>query len=717
MGKYDFDLELYEDNPLAWIADRVAVSSRVLEFGSADGRLTRYLKENKNCLVDIVEIDEESGKKAALYANRAFVGSGEGDIEKYCWLLDGEKYDFIIFADVLEHLLHPWEVVKKCKKALVPQGQILASVPNIAHNSIIIDLINDRFTYHPTGLLDNTHLRFFTRESFTKMVQSEGFTVVEEASALIRVGECEIQNTYADVPKEVFKFLVARPEGNIYQYMFALKPSAEYLKGECDRIVSLDAASYYHAELLFEHDGVFDYRKSITHQINPYPGELNLEFDVQKGGRRAIFFPINCNCVLQLKSFTADGSPVNAGHNGTVIGESIYFVNEKPRFWFNLQEGAHKLRVDIRVLKYDFEDETYTELMNTLLYEQQHIRQVCEDYEAVLREREQQVQIRPGPVYRLARKLYRGLKKKIKQAPMPDKMKHKVDIYGQKGLYPRAEGEILPVTAVIPNYNYARYLNERIDSILFQTYPVSEIIILDDCSSDSSIELIQKRIRENDTGIPISLIQNETNSGSVFAQWQKAFSVSKSEFVWIAEADDSCDPRFLQTVMQGFLTEGVIISYCESLTMDEDNVLLMGDLRPWIDIFETGKWNQDYIKDGRDEVAETMCINNTIANVSSAVIRNGDYYGILEKAKEYRLAGDWYTYMNLLMCGKIAYFKDSFNYHRMQTQGLTLSTAPKKEFEEIVCLQDFALKNFNVPKEVRVKVLERRERERIRFGL
>ena len=300
---------------------------------------------------------------------------------------------------------------------------------------------------------------------------------------------------------------------------------------------------------------------------------------------------------------------------------------------------------------------------------------------------------------------------------MPDKMKHKVDIYGQKGLYPRAEGEILPVTAVIPNYNYARYLNERIDSILFQTYPVSEIIILDDCSSDSSIELIQKRIRENDTGIPISLIQNETNSGSVFAQWQKAFSVSKSEFVWIAEADDSCDPRFLQTVMQGFLTEGVIISYCESLTMDEDNVLLMGDLRPWIDIFESGKWNQDYIKDGRDEVAETMCINNTIANVSSAVIRNGDYYGILEKAKEYRLAGDWYTYMNLLMRGKIAYFKDSFNYHRMQTQGLTLSTAPKKEFEEIVCLQDFALKNFNVPKEVRVKVLERRERERIRFGL
>ena len=176
MGKYDFDLELYEDNPLAWIADRVAVSSRVLEFGSADGRLTRYLKENKNCLVDIVEIDEESGKKAALYANRAFVGSGEGDIEKYCWLLDGEKYDFIIFADVLEHLLHPWEVVKKCKKALVPQGQILASVPNIAHNSIIIDLINDRFTYHPTGLWTIRIYGFLPESRLRKWCRAKGLT-------------------------------------------------------------------------------------------------------------------------------------------------------------------------------------------------------------------------------------------------------------------------------------------------------------------------------------------------------------------------------------------------------------------------------------------------------------------------------------------------------------------------------------------------------------
>ena len=115
-----------------------------------------------------------------------------------------------------------------------------------------------------------------------------------------------------------------------------------------------------------------------------------------------------------------------------------------------------------------------------------------------------------------------------------------------------------------------------------------------------------------------------------------------------------------------------------------------------------------------------MCINNTLANVSSAVFRkqtNTNYASLLKEAQNYRLAGDWYFYSKILENGKIAYFKESLNYHRMQQQGLTLSTSHEKEFEEIVKLQDFALKNFDVKEEVKRKVYERRERERVRFGL
>ena len=325
------------------------------------------------------------------------------------------------------------------------------------------------------------------------------------------------------------------------------------------------------------------------------------------------------------------------------------------------------------------------------------------------------------------------IRKAFRALPIPESLKNKlriqihlmhegtdsniIKIYGKNECFPKVQNPPKKVTAVIPNYNYARYLDERIDSILFQTYPVHEIIILDDCSTDDSIELIKQRIKYNRTGINMSLIQNEKNSGSVFAQWEKAFDVAQTDYVWIAEADDSCDSRFLETVMSGFQDEEVVISYCESLTIDEYNVLLMPNLREWIDIFKCGKWDENYIRDGVAEVAETMCINNTIANVSSAVIKKGDYHDILQGAREYHLAGDWYTYMNILKRGKIAYFKDSYNYHRMQTQGLTLSTKHEKEFEEIVRLQDFAINNFDISEEVLKKIYQRRERERIRFGL
>ena len=93
---------------------------------------------------------------------------------------------------------------------------------------------------------------------------------------------------------------------------------------------------------------------------------------------------------------------------------------------------------------------------------------------------------------------YRGIKRRLKRILTP-----KIDIYKEyKSAVKTGKADNLKVTAVIPNYNYERFLNERIDSILFQTYPVNELIILDDCSTDKSVELIESRIRNNKTDIP-----------------------------------------------------------------------------------------------------------------------------------------------------------------------------------------------------------------------
>ena len=169
--------------------------------------------------------------------------------------------------------------------------------------------------------------------------------------------------------------------------------------------------------------------------------------------------------------------------------------------------------------------------------------------------------------------------------------------------------------------------------------------------------------------------------------------------------------------MAAFKDNTMVISYCESLTIDEKNRLLMQDLREWIDIYGTGKWDTDYVNDGMKEVSETMCINNTIANASSAVFRKGDYYNIMEEAKRYRLAGDWYTYMGILRLGKISYCKQSLNYHRMQEKSVTLTTNAHKEFDEIVSLQNFAMNYFDVKEETKELIYERRAKKRRQLGL
>ena len=639
MGKYDFGLDLYDDNTISWIAVGVHANSYVLEFGPANGRLTRFLKTEKNCTVDIVEIDEESGTEAAQYAHLSFVGTEQGDIEKYHWFNLEKKYDFIIFADVLEHLVHPEEVLQKCKAMLKPDGRMFVSVPNISHNAIVIDLMNDRFVYHPTGILDNTHLKFFTRQSFEQFAANAGWAVVGERAKRIRVGELEITNSYSDVPREVARELKHRPEGDVYQYLFTLALSREYLTGQIERSVSMDSTSYYYMEVQFERqDKSFSYQNSITRHFDPYESAIKQEFELPENCERIILWPINTNAVLtdvSLEVSDSSGNRVKLDKmqaNGCEIGGNLYCVGEKPQFEVCIPKGFQRITACYKIVNYDFDDKGYTQLIdayysvnqkcfdmqetqakqlsdveagmdelrqalrherangeqneekiNRLCQElsdlkerenetqkqfDQTIEDIKEGYEKEIARREQERQELlkgQGIVYRLKKTV--TTKKKVNAAAVVNTIKQKwnpVIVKGPNEDTPRKayEGPVRSVTAVIPNYNYANYLNERIDSVLYQTYPVQEVIILDDCSTDESEQLIMKRIQENHTSISMRYMRNEQNSGSVFAQWQKAFELAKGDYVWIAEADDSCDARFLEVVMQGFEDPEVVLYYC-----------------------------------------------------------------------------------------------------------------------------------------------------------
>lgn len=431
MGKYDFDLELYDKNPLGWIANRVEEKKRILEFGPANGRLTKYLKEEKGCQVDIVEIDEESGLDAKEFAEQSWIGLEQGDIEKYYWMKNEVKYDYIIFADVLEHLTHPDEVLKRCKSVIKQDGRILVSVPNVAHNSIIIGLMKGEFQYNPTGLLDNTHLRFFTRKSFGDMAQKAGWAIVEETSKCIRVGETEINAQYQELPKEVYKELMNLEQGDVYQYIFALALSDEYLAGKCARVVSLDRTSHYLAEIQFEKDGVIDYKNSACRYYNPYYKRISLQFEVPKNSQKADFYPINANAILRLKQIqavTQSGriSIDSIQYVGLTVDDIYYNLEDKPKITFDIPVETEKVVIDLEIIKYDFEKSDYVTLLDKLkdawnLYDQKdkQFLDSLNTYEAVVIDKDQQIaQLRElvenlnQDLENARRGLFRGINKK-----------------------------------------------------------------------------------------------------------------------------------------------------------------------------------------------------------------------------------------------------------------------------------------------------------------
>ncbi len=219
--KYDFDLDLDSKNSLSIIISRIKKDSRVLEFGPASGRMTKYLKEELDCDVFCVEIDQKNKKSLNKYAKKIVID----DIEKYNWKKDfsNVKFDYIIFADVLEHLLNPKRALEECKKFLKEEGSIFVSIPNISHNSIIINLMMNKFEYKQTGILDKTHLHFFTKNSFDKILESLNLYNHFFDTIDLTPLKTEFNNSYLLLPKKIAKFLKRLPYGEVYQLIYELK--------------------------------------------------------------------------------------------------------------------------------------------------------------------------------------------------------------------------------------------------------------------------------------------------------------------------------------------------------------------------------------------------------------------------------------------------------------------------------------------------------------
>jgi glycosyltransferase involved in cell wall biosynthesis len=255
------------------------------------------------------------------------------------------------------------------------------------------------------------------------------------------------------------------------------------------------------------------------------------------------------------------------------------------------------------------------------------------------------------------------------------------------------------VTAAIPNYNYARYMPDRLGSIFRQSHPIHEILVLDDCSSDNSLEVIPAVAA--DWKREVTLIPNTTNSGSVFAQWRKAAETATGDWLWIAEADDSSDSEFLTEIFAAAQQDpNVVLAFADSRTILEDGSAQWESYKGYYATLEANALTQTEIFDAASFVSRFLSIKNVILNVSSVVWKRESLLAALqavgEDLKSYRMAGDWRLYLEALSTpgARIAYVATPLNVHRRHSGSVTHQLGAAKHLAEIESCQEFARSAF-----------------------
>ena len=217
------------------------------------------------------------------------------------------------------------------------------------------------------------------------------------------------------------------------------------------------------------------------------------------------------------------------------------------------------------------------------------------------------------------------------------------------------------VSVIIPNYCHARYLDQRIQSVLNQTYQNFEVIILDDCSpDDGASRAVIEKYRDNPHVSHI--VYNTENSGSTFRQWNKGFGLAKGELIWIAESDDYCEKDLMEKLIQPFLyKKQCSISFCRTVLVDEQgNMQSAGPPNLNSGIYDGGSFIRDF-----------MSIGNSIVNASSVLFSKECLQSISGDYQLFQGAGDRLFWIYLSECGYVSFTDDRLNYCRQHPVNTT----------------------------------------------
>lgn len=220
---YQRSIRKDERTSLSVLAEFISDNATVLDLGCGSGALGQHLHETRHCTTDGLTWSDTEAAHARPHYRRIVVADLETcDLSAtfQCGL-----YDFIVCADVLEHLRNPEQVLTACRQLLNPTGRLLFSVPNAGYSGLIAELMHGEFLYRDEGLLDRTHLRFFTRRSLTRFLGEQHWQISQLSTIERALPESEFRIAFDRLPPAVARHLLAGPDALTYQYVGCASPA------------------------------------------------------------------------------------------------------------------------------------------------------------------------------------------------------------------------------------------------------------------------------------------------------------------------------------------------------------------------------------------------------------------------------------------------------------------------------------------------------------
>lgn len=597
MGKYDFTFDMGQNDPNALILKRIRAESVILEFGPYKGRTTKYLKEHLGCKVYAVEIDKEAAQECKKYTESIL----NADIEEFGWIQEFSeiKFDGIIFADVLEHLRKPEKVMQMARQLLKKDGSIYVSIPNITHNSVLINMINNKFRYTPTGILDETHIHFWGYDDFIEFAYKIGTVPIVQIATYCGMDN-EIGVDYCHVSSVFQQELTKRRYGHVYQFVFELKNSDYVKEHNISIFKDIRGEEQYQYELLLEGNTEENFAGDFCLRCR-VEGEKEVRFNLADHHTDSVSVNI-LNCEGQALCMQVKGITDTAEEEKLMIVGALHFENKDYIInhlkAFRIPLNKQYQRIELSVAKADITMERYYQLIQNYIKMEtdnermqaefeKKIRTLETDNERMKIELEKKIQSLETKEKQLDQEMravkndYESVKMQLQTAEQKinemaederddflQRMRYRFSTYGMhpRRLFRRIVYKEVPVEAfvkkcsdkkyevekgdmvsiVIPIYDRTEVLKESIDSILNQTYKNIELLLVCDGSPNETLEIVEsyrhcKRVR---------IFKYNNNSGNAVRGRNKAIKEARGKYLAFQDSDDIAEPIRIEKSLQ-----------------------------------------------------------------------------------------------------------------------------------------------------------------------